>query len=385
MALRNLKIGCLVALGLAFLLGLYLIVHVLWSFFRDPSCVVSIVQVDDGERLREFSHPARVNSAAFSPDGSLLAVACSDGSVHIRQMQDRRGRILRTLDGAPGRRHEVWFSQDGSKVLTAVSRDIAPFYYAVRGWDVRDGSEFLSLNHEGGMNIAVSGSLLSVDDGSGVARILRATDGEEVRTFEDYQDIVFTPDGLFLVAVSPESHGLGVIDVWQTKDWKHAGQLPVNTESSTRLSISPDGAFLTATLPRAYNFEKMSLYRLSDRSLISEISGSHRALFSPDGQLVATTYRRDGDSWVTVWDSTTGASVRKMDGHSMPDKPWPYAESFLRDQVLLVRLQVGRNWARLTCWDISSGKQRYTLEYARLLDVSPDGRLLAVGSSDTGE
>lgn len=77
---------------------------------------------------------------AFSPDGSLLAIARS-GAVELVDVEE--GRTLRTLAGHDDELTAVAFSPDGTQLATA-SHD-----HTARIWDLTTGQELISLIHLG--------------------------------------------------------------------------------------------------------------------------------------------------------------------------------------------------------------------------------------------
>jgi WD40 repeat protein len=84
---------------------------------------------------RIFQHPAQVRRAVFSPDGTLVATACLDGSAWIWNVQTGLGRIL----GERKSHHLavlcVAFSPDGKRLATGSDDN------TVKIWDVQQMTE----------------------------------------------------------------------------------------------------------------------------------------------------------------------------------------------------------------------------------------------------
>jgi WD40 repeat protein len=92
---------------------------------------------DSGEVHRILHNSRTVTVAAFSPDGSLLAVA--DGERTVRLWDVASGEHLRTLHGHTGMVRDVAFFPDGARLVTGSTDG------TVRVWDVDSGQELASL------------------------------------------------------------------------------------------------------------------------------------------------------------------------------------------------------------------------------------------------
>jgi hypothetical protein len=78
--------------------------------FHDSRMNTRLVRVSDGMVVRRFAPEA--SSAAFSPDGAILALGSLDGAVRLVRVSD--GVLLRTLQGHTAWVHAVAFSPDGT-------------------------------------------------------------------------------------------------------------------------------------------------------------------------------------------------------------------------------------------------------------------------------
>lgn len=101
---------------------------------------VDLLSHPAGELLREFPHPTRVYSVAWSPDGAQLAVSCEDGDVYLWDVARASKRLLRGHSELCVR---MAFSPDGRRLFTG-SRD-----GTTRLWDV--GPARLVLQAEDGV------------------------------------------------------------------------------------------------------------------------------------------------------------------------------------------------------------------------------------------
>ncbi len=105
-----------------------------------------------------------------------------------------------------------------------------------------------------------------------------------------------------------------------------------------------------------------------------------RSLEGHDGQVIAGTFRPDGDQLATsgvdlsikLWNPRTGALVHDLRG---PHKESAYALFYTRDGSSLVNI----GWDRvISVWDTRRGKLRFALRGQMRASLSPDDQRLAV-------
>ncbi|PZF99756.1 nSTAND1 domain-containing NTPase [Micromonospora deserti] len=137
-----------------------------------------------------------VENIRFSPDGSLIAVASRDGTVHLWQITDvHNPEKLATLKPDSGPVHMIAFSPDGRMLVAATDAGSVP------RWDLRD------------------------------PRSPRPID-PPLRASQDYTySVTFSPDGRTLAAGNAD----GTVQLWDVRGSTHA----------TRRLTGPDGYVLT--------------------------------------------------------------------------------------------------------------------------------------------
>jgi len=171
-----------------------------------------------GKVVRKLTgHEGPVYSAAYSPDGSLLATVSEDGTARLWTVPSYEQ--LKSINVSEGRVLGCAFSSDGSRLVT-VSRDSM-----ARIWDTRSRSLIHELfGHEGG----VVGAAFSPDDslvatvGDDYTRVWDAATGKQLGAYlgsdpepfffaRDCSELVVGSDGENKVRVHPfgacGSHG----------------------------------------------------------------------------------------------------------------------------------------------------------------------------------
>jgi WD40 repeat protein len=96
----------------------------------EGSPVFWLINTDGGDPLRTFEgHSHQVNSLAFSPDGDLLVSGSGDQKVRIWRVED--GALLYTLEGHADDVNSVTFSPDGSTIASG-SEDGTVIIWGIR-------------------------------------------------------------------------------------------------------------------------------------------------------------------------------------------------------------------------------------------------------------
>ena len=154
-------------------------------------------------RGRHFYYDHWIQSMEFSPDGRTLAigVADTDGGASTMLWDARRGRLLRTLEGAPSGSsgsHDITsvsFSADGSTLLTGSADGTATL------WDAGRGSKLSTFDTGGEIRkVAFSqdGATAMTANTDGTIAFWQTQTASQLRTIKVPYDIVFaawTTDG----------------------------------------------------------------------------------------------------------------------------------------------------------------------------------------------
>ena len=208
------------------------------------SSTASIWSMTGGHALTELSATSgSVAGAAYSPDGSMVAVGYVSDETLVRTFDAASGDELGSFPGSsPLFPVQPLFSPDGRLLAAAGCTDTVPV------WDVATGSELYRVEGKGLYLCAASfspdGRLLAVaDQDGGLVTFHDATTGVEIdalKTVGLFPDgVAFDPSGA-LIAV--KAQGTGRIAIWEVEDGGLVSSAWVT--QPTALAWSPDGRSL---------------------------------------------------------------------------------------------------------------------------------------------
>jgi WD40 repeat protein/class 3 adenylate cyclase len=327
-----------------------------------------------GELLVTLSgHAEGLTRAAFNPiDGGRAATSSVDGTVKVWDSQT--GKEILSLSGQTGRMNSVAFSPDGSLIATAQDEGTA------KVWDAESGEELFTLTGHLDIVLAVAfspdGRSLATADFDGVIKVWDTKRGENLRTFTGHHDSViyslaFSPDGSYLATSSSD----GTAKVWDAATGVELFTLAGHTGFVFDAAFSPDGTHLitasgdgTARVWDLAPSHELSAFKMND--VISGVA------ISPDGTQTASAGQR-----VVIWDMVTGQPLYELKGHT----GFVHSVKFSPDGMHLATSSDDLT-ARL--WDLPSGREILALPVGLSGNIavgySPDGtRLATTGTEKT--
>jgi len=154
-------------------------------------------------RLALGGHDGAVLSAAFSPDGSRIVTAGTDGTARIWDAAS--AKEIAVLRGHNSPVTSAAFSPDGSRIATA------SWDGTVRIWDAAGAREIAVLRGDATVDSAAfspDGSRIVAASSDNIARIWDAASGKEIGVLRghdsDVSSAAFSPDGLRIVTASKD-------------------------------------------------------------------------------------------------------------------------------------------------------------------------------------
>lgn len=293
-------------------------------------------QTSSGSLINTLNqHIGNVTSLAFMPDGINLAIGSWDGSIYLRRITD--GALYMNLRGHDRGITSIAVSADGNMLISGAAD------HTIRFW-----------------NLAENTSLLR-----------GATGGYEM------ENITISADGQYVISAVAD----GGLHLWRIRD----GELLEWAFGFGGMAVQPvefsPTEMLFATLE---DEDHLGLWRSTD--VFSEpelLSGpaelwSRDIAFSANGELLAAD-ALDGQIW--LWQVDNGELLLSLED--------PFLSSDIIDAIVFSpdsRLLAAVSGHKVLLWDVTDGAflHELNIEYGWPQDVtfSPDGRILAIGSTD---
>jgi WD40 repeat protein/serine/threonine protein kinase len=270
-------------------------------------------------------HEGMLRSVVFSPDGSRVLTASEDGTARIWRA-DGTGEPVVLLG------HDYWvtravFSPDGTSVLTISSS-------GARVWRA-DGTGAPILLHEGAASAVFSpdGTRVLMTSWDGTVRVMRP-DGEgqpvvfEIQSGEDMwrmaqrgygSGAVFSPDGTRVLTTAPAA---GTARIWRADGTGQPVVFRGHEDWVARATFSPDGSkIVTASRDRTARVWRAD--GTGEPIILRHPRAVTASSFSPDGSLVVTASL---DGMARVWRADGTGEAIAFPWATTPREwgsPWP--------------------------------------------------------------
>jgi uncharacterized protein YjbI with pentapeptide repeats len=226
-----------------------------------------------------------IQSLAWSPDGTLLAVGGAAGAVLLNADLEP----IRVLTGHRGWVSSVGFSPDGRTLASSGSDGV------VRLWDVPSGQQLPELTGQtarSAWSVAFSpdGRTLASGSDGGVVRLWNVPSGQQLPELTGHGDglvgsVAFSPDGRMLASGSDG----GAVRLWNVPSGEQLHELTGGTVRSVwSVAFSPDGQTLASGGDGG-----VRLWEVASGQQLHELTGNTArsvwsVAFSPDGQTLAS-------------------------------------------------------------------------------------------------
>lgn len=249
--------------------------------------------------------------AAFSPNGSELAVATNSGEIWI--WEPTKQVVKKRLRGDCSPFHKVRFSPHGDRLAAGCNL----YGHGVQVWDLAQEAVAFELK-EARSHFAFTpdGKQIAWLSSNGPDAVLNFTDlqtGALLRSLRGPGgDFQFTPGGTHIVGELAEGDQYGwsgALAIWDAG----SGLRQVRIRDGGHFAISPDGSVLAtgSWLYRTATGEQIRRYTTRSGFV-------HSLAFSPDGRWLAAGWTDNGTSQteIVVWDTNSWQEVAQLSGHA---------------------------------------------------------------------
>jgi len=268
------------------------------------------------ERGTFKGHKFRVDRAALSPDGTVLAAAGGDGRGGELKLWDvSAGKEIASLAGYTNSLYALAFSADGKRLVSGG-------YGGVQVWDVNARKEIASFKDPSRPAVVLGvnrdGTRVAAT-GSRQVKLWDVASGKELAAFQHHVQLTGVPGAAFNSDLTTlAARNFQEIDLWDTATGKEKGTLAEHLGEVRCVVWSSDGKTLIASSSRT---EQRDYRWKGDVKLWDVASGKERAtLPGPFGSIMALALSPDSKTLALL------------------DSPELYAETDLK----LVDLDTGR-------------------------------------------
>ena len=211
-------------------------------------------------------HGEYIQSVAFSPDGTTLAVGAldlDDNTVKLWNVATETN--IANLSGHNHYLTSVAFSPDGTTLASGSADD------TVRLWDVATKTHIATLNAQsavGAVAFSPDGTLLAAGVAEKGVELWDVATKTKITSLAGHplwvHSVAFSPDGTIIASGSSDD---GTVKLWDVSEWKHPlnGELAFGFVGTVEDQAYTAGSTITALqLPEATGGEGEITYRVSD-------------------------------------------------------------------------------------------------------------------------
>lgn len=344
---------------------------------------IRLWDVESGETLQILrGHSDRIYAVAFSPDGTLLASSGVDATIRIWDVES--GELRRVLEGHADVVRSVAFSPDGTLLASGSYDEL------VRLWDVASGEPRYLLPGHGGwirtVAFSPNGGTLASGGIDATVRLwtIQQQSGQLRHALQGYgnftRTLAFSPDGATLAGGGDDR----TVHLWDVETCLASGgytsserQLRGHTKTIRSLAFSPGGETLaSASFDKTLRLWNMRQPEEPPHVLRGHTGWIRSVAFSPGGKSVASA---SWDQTVCIWDARRGYLRHQLRGHA----GYVWAVAFSPDGQ---RVASGGEDHTVRLWHVQRGEEEAVLrdhtQAVKTVAFHPSGRLLASGGDD---
>jgi WD40 repeat protein len=270
---------------------------------------------DDTNAAEEYF---RIESIAFSPDGTILATGKVAGPIQIWRLSDGALITTFTTEESPYMDYyDIEFSPNGQLLASASDNGL------IRLWKVADGS----LVREIDLDITVYSLSFSQDgdkiaiayDNNGFPFLWNVIDGKIVKDIPGYwgtatylEEVIFSHNGNFLALMEEDRYHRDIIKIFDTRNhtWRESLEIPQDATSISDISFSSDGNILAALSDTS----NIYVFDTSNGKLVSMFGGQTSEIFSislsQNSEVLVSVSR---DRSIRIWKVSDGTLLRLID------------------------------------------------------------------------
>lgn len=354
---------------------------------------VWIYDTQTGEELNLITggHTDRVYSAAYSPDGKIIATGSWDDT--LRLWDTRTGKNIKTFKGYTFGISSVAYSPDGSTIaIHNFRKHTIELLNAHTGKHLKTliGHEDPSALYEGHPDASIASFTYSPDGktivsggGDKTVRLWNVHSGENIRTLtghiEAVRAVAYSPDGDTIVSASRDK----TVRLWDAHTGENIKTLKGHKDIIVSVAYSPDSNIIVSggwdgMLHRwdAQTGQPLKTYEVYTGALyFARGHGgaiTHTA-YSPDDKTIATA---GADGTMKWWDAHTGDNINTFTEYVSGSRAIIYSPD-----GKTIAVTAG---GKVNLWD-ASGKHLKTLTghkgYVTSIRFSPNGQTLITGGS----